>query len=137
MVAYSFQKRFCDDVAEWRKRQTIRAKRKRHARPGEWLQLYFGMRTKHCRKLVNDPICTGVTPIMIWVPLDDVPCRYAVPDQSLPLKWRWQVVDDAFAHSDGFEDERDFRTFWKDAHGEGVFEGVLITWMPSPIRPRQ
>lgn len=45
MVAYSFQKRFVEPIRSGRKRQTIRADRKRHARPGEVLQLYSGMRT--------------------------------------------------------------------------------------------
>ncbi len=128
MVAYSFQRRFCDDVAMWRKRQTIRAKRKRHARPGERIQLYFGMRTKHCRKLIDpDPICFSVEPIRIWIPVANHSCLYAVGALTFQEP-DWQVVDGKFAQADGFQDEADFERFWRKAHGDGVFEGVLIEW---------
>ena len=50
MVAYSFNSRFEVAIREGWKTQTIRAGRKRHARPGEMLQLFCGMRTAHCRK---------------------------------------------------------------------------------------
>ena len=66
MVAYNFMKQFADDVASGRKDFTIRGQRKRHARPGEPVQLYTGMRTKCCHKLVDpDPICLSVRPIVI------------------------------------------------------------------------
>ena len=128
MVAYSFQRRFCDDVAALIKRQTIRAERKRHARVGEPVQLYFGMRTKHCRKLVSpDPICTGVWPIVISVPvapsLAFIECAVRVPNV--------EVVSDGFARADGFRDADDFTRFWRDNHGVGPFRGVLIEWEAS------
>ncbi|MEJ0016825.1 MAG: ASCH domain-containing protein [Acetobacteraceae bacterium] len=47
MVAYSFKRDFAAPILAGIKRQTIRADRRRHARPGEVLQLYTGMRTKH------------------------------------------------------------------------------------------
>lgn len=49
MVAYSFHPRFVDAILGGTKRQTIRMHRRRHARPGEEMQLYAGMRTRHCR----------------------------------------------------------------------------------------
>lgn len=39
MVAYSFRKRFGPPILAGTKAQTIRADRKRHARPGEEVQL--------------------------------------------------------------------------------------------------
>ena len=63
MVAYSFQKRFVDHVqaglepGPWcpgMKRHTLRAPRVgrvAHARPEQPVQLYTGMRTRHCRLL--------------------------------------------------------------------------------------
>lgn len=64
MVAYSFHRMFAPDVEAMIKRQTVRAHRKRHARIGEPVQLYTGMRTKQCRKLViPDPICHRVDEI--------------------------------------------------------------------------
>jgi hypothetical protein len=46
VVAYSFRQQFRPPILAGTKRQTIRADRKRHARPGEQLQLYTGMRTR-------------------------------------------------------------------------------------------
>ena len=48
MVAYSFKRRFREPILAGSKQQTIRADRKRHARRGEALQLYTGMRTTQC-----------------------------------------------------------------------------------------
>ena len=72
MVAYSFKKQFAYPVEKGYKLQTIRASRKtRHARPGESIQLYTGMRTKQCRKLVRaDPIVKAVFRVDIFSPLD-------------------------------------------------------------------
>lgn len=132
MVAYSFQRRFCDDVAGLITRQTIRAERKRHARLGEPVQLYFGMRTKHCRKLVDpDPICTGVWPIVISE-LDRPGAAFLEFPKGAPFDaGRSQRVSDEFAFRDGFNDADDFTRFWRDTHGIGVFRGVLIKWQPQ------
>lgn len=77
MVAYSFRQRFVAPIqvglgtiehipgTEYApKRQTIRANRKRHARPGEELQLYCGMRTKGCF-LIGRARCTSVSGVRL------------------------------------------------------------------------
>ncbi len=59
MVAYSFKQRFLDPIVSGTKTQTIRGNgKRRHARVGDSLQLYCGMRTKACMKIIADPICT-------------------------------------------------------------------------------
>lgn len=123
MVAYSFQRRFCEQIVRGEKRQTIRADRKRHARPGEPIQLFFGMRTKHCRKLIDpDPVCTHVEPVSMRVP----PCGLVrIGHPACP---EWSEVEDLFARLDGFDDALDFTMFWRREHGLGLFEGVLIRW---------
>ena len=60
MVAYSFQPGFAAEIIAGRKTQTIRNPRKRHAMPGEHLQLFTGMRTRYCKKIIPDPLCIGV-----------------------------------------------------------------------------
>ncbi|MEM1289769.1 MAG: hypothetical protein AAGH60_15580 [Pseudomonadota bacterium] len=127
MVAYSFQKRFADDVAHLRKRQTIRAHRKRHARPGEPIQLFTGMRTKHCRKLVSpDPICLSVEPIDLLIVGPDMGIDVRLPEGS---KDDWFRAGDKFAAADGFESEGDMVEFWIEHHpGRMEFSGVLIKW---------
>lgn len=134
MVAYSFQKRFILPIREGTKLQTIRALRtgrSRHACPGEMLQLYFGMRTAHCRKIVDDRLCTSVRPVAIsrqrradmidWIEVgfDDWPGRADV------------ACLDTFARLDGFENIEDMAHFWARAHPEpGVFRGAMIEWAP-------
>jgi hypothetical protein len=128
MVAYSFKKQFGPPILAGTKAQTIRADRKRHARPGEELQLYTGMRTKHC-KLVARARCLDVTPIQmrfgltwcvgIW--LDGRPMASA--------------LFDVFARADGFADMEAMRRFWWAEHPpEDInvldFKGVLIRWTP-------
>ena len=70
MVAYSFQRRFAPPISTLVKRQTIRADRRRHARPGEMLQLFTGMRTRHCAKIIADPRCLSVEPIVLRMDSD-------------------------------------------------------------------
>lgn len=67
MVAYNFRREFAPSIADGTKLQTIRAPRarSRHARPGEPIQLYTGMRTKSCRKLLPDPKYVAVLPVEI------------------------------------------------------------------------
>lgn len=128
MVSYSFQGRFAGPILAGTKTQTIRADRKRHARPGEELQLYTGMRTKHCR-LVGRARCTEVEPVQ----LELSPSRL-VMYSTRPGAW---VMDpaacDRFAVKDGFNDAADMRAFWAEKHpGADKFAGVLIRWELLP-----
>jgi hypothetical protein len=138
MVAYSFNKRFIEPIlvglGERRmhhvepKRQTIRAVgRRRHARPGEMLQLYTGMRTRACKK-IGEAECVSVEPIHIFVEMG-----------KIVLLGRRETIEkpgglDRFAQSDGFKDWIEMRQFWRDEHGDlvrlGPFVGVLIRWEP-------
>lgn len=128
MVAYSFNKRFVPMVRDGMKLQTVRAHRKRHAQPGERLQLYFGMRTKHCKKIVADPICTAVLPIEIAFDGDQI-ARILVG--QVPVR----CLND-FAILDGFKCIEDMSAFWANSHGAGKFEGVVIEWAPDSISER-
>lgn len=67
MVAYSFRARFVVPIEAGTKRQTIRAPRKRHAKPGEEMQLYTGMRTRACR-LIRLATCLSVWPVSLSMP---------------------------------------------------------------------
>lgn len=124
MVAYSFHMRFADDVADGRKTQTIRARRKRHARIGEPVQLFTGMRTRHCRKLrVPDPVCVAVRALTIWP--SDGPQGTMIHFDMAPEP---EPLTDEFAQADGFDDAADFTDFWLEHHGAKRFDGVLIKW---------
>lgn len=136
MVAYSFQPRFVGPILLGTKRQTIRGHRRRHARPGEALQLYTGMRTKACRKiLVEDPVCESVTPIRLTFHRQNGPYTWWLDDKRLNKSEMHQL-----ALADGFTGEhsgfaaRDMSDFWFERHGAAGddldFEGVLIRWRP-------
>lgn len=138
MTAYSFKKQFVWPIligigaavpdsfgSPGPKRQTIRAiGKRRHARPGEVIQLYTAMRTKQCRKL-GDAICKSVEPI-----------RISVDGNQVVLKERGRILDggalDEFARSDGFAGWAEMKKFWQDEHGAmvrlGPWSGVLIQW---------
>lgn len=124
MVAYSFKRQFTGPILAGTKRQTIRAERKRHALPGEELQLYTGMRTRSC-KLIGRAPCLSVSSIR----LDFLARRV----ESLDTGTAWTTAEetDAFAASDGFADWRAMEAFWAAEHQAiDVFSGVLIRWAP-------
>ncbi len=123
MVAYSFKPRFVDPILSGRKRQTIRADRKRHARPGEELQLYVGMRTKASR-LIGRAVCSEVAPIRIYFDdHDDEHEGIVLPGFGFPGGL------EGFAQSDGFATWAELKAFWRTEHpGIDEFKGVLITW---------
>lgn len=113
MVAYSFRPRFVDrivaglepgELMPGMKRQTVRAPRARHARPGEVLQLYTGMRTRQCQHLGNAR-CVAVEPVVLLL---EPPCLVIVGDTMTPAG----------------------ETEAEQHPGTLRFEGVLIRWEP-------
>ncbi|MDO9443068.1 MAG: hypothetical protein Q7T73_19485 [Beijerinckiaceae bacterium] len=122
MVAYSFKKQFGPPILAGTKAQTIRADRKRHARPGEELQLYTGMRTRQCRLIARVPCITVY------------PCRLDFGLRMVFANDRWIRTDkdlDAFAVLDGFRSWDVMGAFWRAEHPDvSAFEGVLIRWTP-------
>lgn len=136
MVAYSFKPRFVVPIRAGLgldappvplvrpKRQTIRAiGKRRHARPGEQLQLYQGMRTRDCF-LIGRATCTKVQEVAIWP--SEIDFRIALDGSDLMPTG---IKD--FAKDDGFDDEHDMLAFWHQSHrGLDYFEGVCIRWEP-------
>lgn len=131
MVAYGFQKRFAPSIEDGTKVHTIRADTRRHARPGEGMQLYVGMRTKHCR-LIGAPICESVVPVQMMF------CRRGGAEIRVGNQDVASALLDVFARADGFADLADMASFWWATHlpkaGDTlVFRGVLLQW--EPIAP--
>jgi hypothetical protein len=138
MVAYSYQGRFEAPIRAGIKPQTMRNERKRHARPGEEIQHYFGMRTKHCR-LIGRSTCTAVTPVRIDF-------RYRTIDIERRPIIKGAIALNLFAERDGFEDWDALCDFWEGTHGvkddangmpalPAAWAGVLIEWTdfkPAP-----
>lgn len=135
MVAYSFQLQFVEPIRVGLglvpafnvtpKRHTIRADRKRHARPGEELQLYRGMRTKAC-VLIGRARCTAINRIELVFRGDRVGVWIDGTRTSASKRAR-----DEFARSDGFDGWPGLAAFWRDNHGDPPrWEGVIIHWEP-------
>ena len=97
---------------------------RRHAKRGEEVQLYYGMRTKQCW-LIGRARCVGVRPITMWFDGDG--------DISIMLDGKllgWRKLRD-FARADGFTDARAMAAFWKTENKAlKKWEGVVITWEP-------
>jgi hypothetical protein len=117
----------------------VRGHRRRHARPGEPIQLYTGMRTKQCRKLIDpDPIVSRVWPITIFI---NKAFHTGNIISRIDLDHHHNLTADqmeAFARSDGFCADaeasalRRMGEFWVKAHDvQGDFfrfDGVCIRW---------
>lgn len=136
MVAYSFKKRFVWPIKvglgaavpdsfgmPLPKLQTIRADRKRHARPGEELQLYYGMRTKHCF-LIGSARCTSVRAVVLT--LEARGCVAIGGTDGEPSSHYSGGGLDTFAQMDGFANWTEMLSFWDVP----LFIGVLIEWTP-------
>jgi hypothetical protein len=122
MTAYSFKARFVPLLEEGRKTQTVRGGRRHHARPGSVIQLYTGMRTKRCRKIAPDAVCTSALPVSLIFGEDPVLC-VRVAGAEVDARY--------FAQADGFADEHDLVAFWVAEHAVrpgDSFHGTLIEW---------
>lgn len=124
MVAYSFKPMFVPLIRAGTKRQTIRAVgQRRHARVGEGLQLYCGMRTAHCFKILEqDPRCERVDPVLFIPGAGDL----RVAGEQL----RTATALDRYARQDGFDDFAQMVAFWLEEHGPRLFRGNAYVWSP-------
>lgn len=115
MTALSFKARFAGPVERREKRQSIREHGDRF-KVGLPIQLYTGMRTKACRKLVaDDPVCRSVEPVTITREYT------AIGDWRLASG---DLID--FVRADGFKSIAEFHLFFLD--GRERFDGFLIKW---------
>lgn len=156
MPAYNFQQRFVPFVEEGSKTHTIRARRKKgYAKKGDRLYLYFGMRTKYCRK-IREEICTNVRTIIITATdiylinsrlsdkdaqiEEDHLSKHGKPFQGIRLD---ETLRNTLAWHDGFRPEESALEqpgeaftlmihFWRQTHDvtANPFIGDLIEWNP-------
>lgn len=154
MVAYSFKRMLVPAIriglgldpidqspgARRPKRQTIRATgKRRHARPGDTLQLYTGMRTKQC-ELIGEAQCVGSFAIEMDFDAHEITggCLdlVSMPSQAEMFATPWCIGDrwqlDAFAVRDGFATWDDLCEFWNREHKDvRRFAGTVIYWEPK------
>lgn len=128
MVAYNFKARFESPILTRRKSGTIRSiGKKRHARPGEVIQLYAGSRFRP--QLMATATCTDVIAISL---------TFSQPGVWLghPINGAPVIGLDDFARGDGFADWQDMAEFWRGTHGKrlGPWTGLWIRWDPDSVR---
>jgi hypothetical protein len=132
MPAFNFKAQFAAAVENGTKCQTIRAPRKdgrAHAKVGDTLYLYTGMRTKSCR-LLRRAICARVATIKIcdaYMMLNGQVIYSKRITESDDLR----IIDNEFAQDDGFENFLDMADWFRETHGL-PFEGTVIYWEPLP-----
>lgn len=123
MVAYSFKQRFVTPILAGTKAQTVRKDRRRHARPGEEVQLYTGLRTRQCR-LIGRATCVEVLPITILFDDED-----DEREGIITPGFGWPGGIEGFARDDGFDTWADLKAFWRQEHpGVEEFRGVVVLW---------
>lgn len=126
MPALNFKKQFAADVELGVKRQTVRARRKdgrAHAKVGDTIKLYTGMRHESCRLLAEATV-TRLSRVRIeetHIFLDGERL-YA----SLASCTGRQTTDD-FAQADGFNNFKEMADWFRATHGL-PFEGTVIYW---------
>lgn len=124
MVAFNFTV-FTDKVAAREKRMTIR--RAARAKPGDKLQLYTGMRTKACRKLVDDDAtCEAVFSIKIAE--SGITLRPSHPwhAERTVILGNDPIID-KWARADGFTDWPSMRDWFAEKYGL-PFTGYAHMW---------
>ncbi|MGZ3272424.1 MAG: hypothetical protein ACXU82_03710 [Caulobacteraceae bacterium] len=130
MVAYSFKSSFLPAIHSREKRQTIRRPRKRHARPGEGLQLFTGPRMKPIR--LGAASCLAVREIRL-----DFDANVVELDEAVLIEGEDAL--NAFAVRDGFNPTGHTDTvltpwafmarWWALTHpGQPIFRGILVDW---------
>jgi hypothetical protein len=141
MTAYNFHKQFVGGIFRGAKTQTIRrCGKRRHAKRGEKLQLYFAQRTQHCRKiLIDDPTCISVQRLSIEVADFDVGREATIKSLRVGERKIPEGEFNSFAESDGFLNANDMAAYWIETRGVGFFDDYLfIRWTPPavPKRPK-
>ena len=137
MPAYSFVERFCPWVIEGSKTQTVRAPRKGrqgHAKPGDTVYLYFGMRTKFCKKL-GEGVCTERKEITITSDSIYIDGRGLSHDEMHLFAWKDGFRPEGTTEEEPWGAWTAMRRFWKETHGldaEHPWKGIVIYWQLKP-----
>ena len=127
MPALAYKSLLVSRVADGTKPHTIRGWRRRPFKVGDVLMHYTAMRTRDCRKIRPDTICSAAVPIEV-----NAHHRYVILSPGSRFYPEGRLSDDnllALAKRDGFPGLTSFWTFFIDTHG-GLLCGQLIEWNP-------
>ncbi len=128
MPALNFKQEFAEKIADGSKTQTVRKPRKDgrpHAKPGDKINLYTGMRTKECRLLCEARV-TSVRPVTLdgtSMTLGGREMRQGEGNQYFDP----ETFDNDFARADGFDEYMDMAAWFDERYGL-PFKGVVIQW---------
>lgn len=124
MVAYSFQPQFVPPMLARTKTHTLRWPRRgrsRHAREGEVIQHYTGMRTKRCQRqglsvcTLRDRVIIIMHRMSVRLMLTDAPievCEAAEFPEDIDGEWLSYAGLREFAKADGFDRVGTFHRYW-------------------------
>jgi hypothetical protein len=87
------------------------------------------MRTKACF-LIARGVCSIVIPIRIVNGRGSDGWHVEIDGWEL----EGRPALDRFARLDGFRGAAEMRRFWREEHGPGVFEGVIVRWDPAELQ---
>lgn len=121
MPAYNFKQQFAPLVESGDKTCTIRATDK-GAKIGDTAYLYYGQRTKQCRKLGEGTI-TAVLPIVLWINKLIVP-RISV---AMSSTFSTDIDPNVIAKQDGFQTVEEMFSWFAKQYGL-PFNGFLHQW---------
>lgn len=121
---------FLDKVADGSKPHTIRALRKIPIEVGDNLAHFTGMRTKACRRLRANTVCTAAVPISIFTNYRVI---VGAGSRFYPAGGLSHAKIFELALRDGFESSVDFLIFFirQIPAGGREFRGQLIEWRPE------
>lgn len=117
MVAFNFAPEFVPLILSGEKRQTIRQTAR--AKKGDKLQLYTGLRTKNCTKLM-DTVCRAASY-----------CAVRKTGLTLGDTRLFPRDMDQFARADGFPNYEAMVAWFSTQYGDGEFVGVVHAWTPA------
>jgi hypothetical protein len=108
------QKPFLFNVIQsGRKDGTVRQTQRCH--PGDRMQLYYGLRTKHCEK-IGEAVCSEVYPLFVFSEENDKRVELRVPTiggRPISLRFLEGNALERFAYHDGFDNLDLFFAYFK------------------------
>lgn len=123
MLAYDFQPRFRQPILDDLKTSTIRRERNRgHAKIGDTLQLYTGMRTRAC-EMICEAECISSLTITLFIGPESEP--------GFTLNHVLYTLNgdiDALVRSEGFASWIELQAFFVLKYGPHDFTGRRIAW---------
>lgn len=125
MVAFNFQKQFVEPIEAGIKDGTIRDKLR--CKAGDKLQLYYGQRTKYCRK-ISDAVCVSTWEVLVTD--QDVMCMEITPAKNNKAKIKMYFGIEAreqIAKEEGFTCWEHMRDWFKENKGL-PYTGYLAKW---------